>query len=339
MNGILACVLFVLLISLIVSVCYLWNNYNYNYSLNELTDMLFIKFIDTPCPIQNVPVIIPDHIKEHFEITLFNNNTKWICFPCCRKAFDVLLIGIKSFSDNNSNVNFVIFNNNELTRKDFEIIEKALQGKNKLLVVDISPWMNIFKDCLPLKSQLNNYIRLLMPLFFQKYLPNVDRFMYCDEDCYCVGKIDKLYNIDFDKDIAGFIDIVSSRNENNVSVLDLIDFKYIPERNYINTGLLMFKTSFDIKKIIKELNMSITYNGVLVPSDIKTLTHDQFVLNLYPHSIIPLTISNENRILHNNKTKGEEIITQCFKDYNCAHTYAWKNNVQLMRKRNILKHF
>ena len=107
---------------------------------------------------------------------------KYVCFPSCKKLLNVLLLAIDSFTKHNNNLYILVFNNNELDNDDVNKILANMHGNNKLYIINISPWMDIFKDCKPLKGQLNNYIRLLMPLVFRCYFPNVHRFMYCDEN-------------------------------------------------------------------------------------------------------------------------------------------------------------
>lgn len=263
------------------------------------------------------------------------HNEKYICFPSCKKLFNVLLLAVESFNKYNDNLNILIFNNNELDNNDINKLRNIINDENKLYIINISPWMDIFKDCKPLKGQLNNYIRLLMPLVFQRYFPYVNRFMYCDEDCYCVGCINKLYYIDFKYDVAGFVDLIPIRNDKFDLEYDQLDYKFIDKNKYINSGLLMFKTSFDIKKLVKYLNMSIIFK-LLIGADSTKLCHDQFILNLYPHTKLPLNINDEYKQFYKNDVYGSEIIKQCFDNYNVAHTYSIKNDVDKMKSLKIL---
>ena len=265
----------------------------------------------------------------------FGHNNKWICFPSCKKLLDILLVGINSFNNFNKNINFVVFNNNELNQDDITQIKHQIDYSNKLYIVDISPWMDIFKDCKPLHGQHNNYIRLLMPLVFQKHFPNVNRFMYCDEDCYCIGDINTIYNIDFNEQFAGVIDIIPIINEKNHFSYKQIDYQFVDKWQYINSGLMLFKTSFDIRKLIPMLNMIIIFNLLLGP-DSDRICHDQFVLNLYPHSMVPLTISDDFKKEYADDTLAKELIKQCFVDYNVAHTYGYKNDVDELIKDNLI---
>ena len=260
---------------------------------------------------------------------------KYVCFPSCKKLLNVLLLAIDSFTKHNNNLYILVFNNNELDNDDVNKILANMHGNNKLYIINVSPWMDIFKDCKPLKGQLNNYIRLLMPLVFRCYFPNVHRFMYCDEDCYCIGRIDKLYNIRLTHDYGGFVDLIPIRNEKFKLPYDQLDYKFVNKNDYINSGLLMFKTSFDIKRLVKYLNMSIVFKLLIGPDSTK-LCHDQFVLNLYPHDKLPLKINKAYKQRYANDVYGSELIKQCFDDYNIAHTYSLKNDVNKMKELHIL---
>ena len=265
----------------------------------------------------------------------FKDNIKYVCFPSCKKLLNVLLLAIDSFTKHNNNLYILVFNNNELDNNDVNKILANIHGNNKLYIINVSPWMDIFKDCKPLKGQLNNYIRLLMPLVFRCYFPNVNKFMYCDEDCYCVGSIDKLYNIKLKHDYGGFVDLIPIRNEKFKLAYDQLDYKFVNKNDYINSGLLMFKTSFDIKRLVKYLNMSIIFKLLIGPDSTK-LCHDQFVLNLYPHDKLPLKINKAYKQRYANDIYGSELIKQCFEDYNVAHTYSLKNDVNKMKELHIL---
>ena len=261
--------------------------------------------------------------------------TKYVCFPSCKKLLNVLLLAIESFTKHNTNLNILVFNNNELDNNDVNKIKANIHGNNKLYIIDISPWMDIFKDCKPLKGQLNNYIRLLMPLVFRCYFPGVNRFMYCDEDCYCIGRIDKLYNVKLKHEYGGFVDLIPIRNDKFKLNYDQLDYNFVNKNDYINSGLLLFKTSFDLKRLVKYLNMSIIFK-LLIGSESTKLCHDQFVLNLYPHDKIPLKINNEYKHRYSNDVYGSELIKQCFDSYNVAHTYSLKNDVNKMKELKIL---
>ena len=276
---------------------------------------------------------------EGFKGGSLDPNSLIVCFPACKKYINVLNTAIRSFVKHNDNISVFVFNNNELSKAEIEELHrramKAACGTFSMYAVDVSPWMDIFKDMMPLKKQWNNYIRLVMPLFFQEYFPSVRRFMYCDEDCLCVGDVRKLYNIHFREQFAGFIDLVPLRNLKSYRPDDMIDYLFVDEMNYINSGLLIFKTTFDLTKIIKGMNMSVIF-GLLLGMDSHRICHDQFVLNLYPHHIIPLKINKMYSNRYKYDRKGSDLIKQCLQTWNVAHTYVWKNDIPLMRKQGMI---
>ena len=243
-----------------------------------------------------------------------------ICYPSCKKCKNLLISSIDSIQRHNTSVIFAIFNNNEFSKSDLKDIKKHCQ---KLLVFDISLWMDIFKDCETLHEQHNCYIRLLMPRVFQKFDKRILQIIYCDEDCFCVGSIEKFWKYPFESDVVGFKDIsdVQSKNKNlwqhygHTKEHFLVTLK----KPYMNSGLLKFKTSFDIRSLIMPINR---YN-LLHMLGFNAL-HDQTLLNMIDYDIIPINIASTLDFTR----YFNRFILSMFKAYNIAHTYIYKNNME-----------
>ena len=243
-----------------------------------------------------------------------------ICYPSCKKCKNLLISSIDSIRKYNPSAIFAIFNNNEYSKEDLKDIKKHCQ---KLLVFDISLWMDIFKDCEMLHSQRNCYIRLLMPRVFQKFDKRIPQIIYCDEDCYCIGSIEKFWKYPFESDVVGFKDIsdVKTKHKNlwqrNGHTKE--HFLVTLKKPYMNSGLLKFKTSFDIRTLIMPINR---YN-MLHTIGFKAL-HDQTLLNMIDYDIIPLYFTPT----HDLTRYSNRFILSMFKTYNIAHTYGYKNNME-----------
>lgn len=237
-----------------------------------------------------------------------------ICYPSCKKCKHLLIQSIESIQQHNKDAEFYIFNNNEYNKEDLVEIK---QHCNNLTVVDISAWMDIFDECLPLHGQTNCYIRLLMPRFFQLHRPEVSRFMYCDEDCLCCGDISKFYNMDFDSNVLGIIGMACDKG-----------------LNYINDGLLIIKTALQLTDYLPALNMlkviNITHHNGL-PS---IAYHDQYALNTVEHDCI---IMNDIPRTDCPMKNMYYLVDGMFAKLNIAHTYMYKNDVKNKQLRDRFK--
>lgn len=303
--------------------------YDQNYNTNYLNNNIFECYEE----------IETKELKEQLDIS----NDYNICYPSCKKCKDILMTSIKSFLKNNKNINIFIFNNNEYDYQDIKDIHELFNNytDSKLFIVDISPWMDIFKECKPLKGQTNCYIRLLMPLVFKKMFPNVKKILYCDEDVYCVGPIDRLMNFNLGKDIfgkkyllAGFLDRVVYSYD---AVFNYFDpFCVYDNKGYICSGLMLMSTDFtvDDERVIKAINVNIVLNYL----DRKIqLLHDQFVINIFDmHKVIPIKINVEDVSDRHWKHTWKIICKQILNEYNIVHNYEYKNNEQEMLKDKLI---
>lgn len=252
-----------------------------------------------------------------------------VCYPSCKKCKNLLISSIDSIIKHNPNTTIAIFNNNEYSKEDLREIRKHCQ---KLLVFDISLWMDIFTDCQTLHSQHNCYIRFLMPRVFQRFDKRIFQFIYCDEDCYCIGSIEKFWRYPFESDIVGIID-----RAYGISIKDVEWFTKIHHfeeilsgtpKPYINAGLLKFKTSFDITSMIIPIYRLIICNVMNI-----FLFCDQTLIHMIDHDTINIELSKANDI----NISTIIVIEQSFKMFNIAHTYEYKNNIEKILS-NIIKY-
>ena len=203
--------------------------------------------------------------------------------------------------------------------------------------------MDIFDEVLPLKTQTNAYIRLLMSRVFQKLmkayksenlesnvkdnsnenillnlikiLKDKQKFIYCDEDVYCNGNIDKFWNLEFDENVLGFID-------RGICCFDSIIFIH---NNYINTGIQQYKILFNILDYIKQINIAIISNNINI-----YLCHDQFIINHKKHHTIKIDIElykKHTKNKPNYKLNTLKCIKYQLENYNIYHTYEYKNDI------------
>ena len=244
-----------------------------------------------------------------------------ICYPSCKKCKNLLISSIDSIIKHNPNTTIAIFNNNEYSKEDLRDIRKHCQ---KLLVFDISLWMDIFKDCETLHGNHNTYTRLLMPRVFQKFDKRISQIIYCDEDCCCVGSLEKFWRLSFKSDIIGIINMMDNVNViwNNNTFIKGRRFENIlagSSRTYINAGLLKFKTSFDIASMI------IPINSLIICTVIDLyLYHDQSLIHMVEHDSIIIESLNKTNIFISTLI----IIKKSFEMFNIAHTYGYKNNIE-----------
>ena len=223
-----------------------------------------------------------------------------------------------------------------------DLIEIHKHCKN-LLIINIDKWMDIFDEVKPLKNQTNTYARLLYSRVFQKLinvyeshedgslkeinqienntknniikdvievLQEKQKFIYCDEDVYCNGNIDKFWNLEFDENILGFIEDETYK----LYKQNIIQSLYYNEKYFICTGLLLFKYCFDITKSIKLINILIIekiFNNIYL--------HDQFIVNsLNPHKIL---LNTENINFKNSYYLFRYICKKQLFIYNICHYY------------------
>ena len=237
-----------------------------------------------------------------------------VCYPSCKKCKHLLIQSIESVQQHNQDVEFYIFNNNEYSKEDLIEIRKYCSN---LTVVDISAWMDVFDECLPLHGQMNTYTRLLMPRYFQLHRPDVTRFMYCDEDVLCCGDISKFYNMDFDSNVLGVIGITCDKS-----------------LNYINAGLLIIKTRLQLPDYLPALNM-LKVLDVTHHNDAPYIAyHDQYALNTVEHDCIIMTdVPRTNCPMKNMYYLVDGMLAKL----NIAHTYSYKNDVKNEQLRNRFK--
>lgn len=237
-----------------------------------------------------------------------------ICYPSCKKCKHLLIQSIESIQKYNKSIEFYIFNNNEYSKTDLIEIRKYCSN---LTVVDISVWMDIFDECLPLHNQTNCYIRLLMSRFFQLHRPEVTRFMYCDEDVLCCGDISKFYNMNFSSNVLGIIDISFDKS-----------------LNYINSGLLIIKTTLQLTDYLQALNM-LKVLDITHHNDLPYIAyHDQYALNTVEHDCIIMTdVPHTDCPMKNMYYLVDGMLAKL----NIAHTYGYKNDVNNEQLRNQFK--
>lgn len=252
-----------------------------------------------------------------------------VCYQSCRSCKDMLIKSINSIKKYNKNVKFFIFNNKrsywendkkidtgemEYRKEDINEIADKCDIRNSLTVVNISSIMFMFDDSPKLKNQINAYIRLLMPFFLKHFESNIDRFLYCDEDVLCTGDLTKLYNIDFINDFAGF---------RNTSINEKFT-KFHPNRNHINSGVLMMKATFNIFDNVKFIN-ALNIASILKMRPL----HDQFIINLYGIDEIELP---HEPISKDYMTNAHIRQIYSMKLYNIFHTDNFKNNEDMIKK-------
>ena len=252
-----------------------------------------------------------------------------VCYQSCRSCKDMLIKSINSIKKYNKNVKFFIFNNKrsywendkkidteemEYRKEDINEIAEKCGIRKSLIVVDISSLMFIFDDSPKLKNQTNTYMRLLMPFFLKRFGSNIDRFLYCDEDVLCSGDLTKLYNIDFINDFAGFRN--TSINEKFI--------KFHPNRNHINNGILMMKTTFNIFDNIELINAT----NIASILNMRPL-HDQFIVNLYGVDEMELPYYPISKDYMTNAHMRQ---IYSMKRYNIFHTDDFKNNEDIIKK-------
>lgn len=267
-----------------------------------------------------------------------------ICYPSCKKLKNMLITSIKSFLKNNDVINIFIFNNKEYDEEDIKDIHKAFKNypKSQLFIVDISPWMKIFKECRPLKGQINCHIRLLMPMVFKKMFPKVKKILYCDEDCYCVGPITKLMNFKMGTNhygerylLAGFLDRVCYSYD---AIDNYHDALFVYDNNsYICSGMMLMSTDFTIrnKKVIKAINLDIILNYI---NKNLPLLHDQFIINIFDlHTVIPVHLPLEQLADRHWRDTWKILVKQTLLEYNVAHDFEYKNNEKEMLKDGVIK--
>jgi len=295
-----------------------------------------------------------------------------VCYSSCRCCKDLLISSLKSIEKNNQNVTFFIFNNKikhfsevsfsdksfseeqsektentqcqltdeyEYSKEDLKEIKSHCK---RLVVVNIDPWMDIFNECHPLKTQTNTYTRLLMSRFFQKFSkkskilpfnhPDAesfsrltsnpfghletfpDRFIYCDEDTICNGNIEKFWKHDFSSDILGFVEqnrrfCSEARRRSNIP-------RFYKDDLYICAGLLIFKTSFDLLKAIQPINIIIISKII---GDVP-ICRDQSIINMMDHDVI-----------------GFELVRKMV--YSGKRYKLTFNNITYLREFHIIHHY
>lgn len=231
-----------------------------------------------------------------------------------------------------------IFNieNNIILKDKYEINKEQLKELRKyssnLFSIDIINYLDIFYECRSFHNQYNTYKRILVSRICQKlnktmYKNNkIKRCMILDEDSYCNGNIDKLYNIQFEnnKYFYGFI-------ENTINHI-IQNFYRI---QHINCGLLILDIKFNLNSdiFIKYLNIAIILNTI----EFKYVV-DQFIINsMLNYQYIPLKI-NKDILKKIDKYINKKYIWGIYgifelEQYNICHyakTYDVKNQMKLL---------
>lgn len=243
-----------------------------------------------------------------------------VCYPSCKKCKNLLISSIDSIIKYNPNITITIFNNNEYSKEDLKDIHKHC---SKLLVINISLWMDIFNDCQKLQGQINCYIRLLMSRVFQKFDKRISQFIYCDEDCYCIGSLEKFWKLPFKTNIVGITDVTHGIITKNTDWF--VKIRYFENllvefpRPYINSGLLKFKTTFDITSMIIPINCLIIFTIMNIP-----LLHDQTLIHIVDHDTIDIDLSKADNLFISSLMTAKN----SFEMFNIAHTYGHKNNIE-----------
>ena len=233
-----------------------------------------------------------------------------IALPLVNNTKELLKDCIYSITDNNKDREiefYIMYYSNQVSK---ETLEEISQIANNITFIDFTNWVDIFHKASKLYGNYTTYLRLLMPRFLQIYRPEVDRFIYCDEDCYCTGDINKFYNLDFEgKEFIGFCEgkyysCKCTEKGNSFTV---------------NAGILLISTKFDLSnhKSLYTLD-SLEYANV---NKIDNNLHDQRFVNLYgikgiyDESIEGLKDTSLFRI----KDTIKEIIKFGLKNFNIAH--------------------
>lgn len=237
-----------------------------------------------------------------------------ICFPFCRKLIGMLKTCIKSIVQYNPEVEiFVFFQQPELSQNS----AKDLLKIHKIIFVDFTNWMDVFDSCVKLKGQTNNYLRMLMPRFFKLYRPEIEQFIYCDEDCFCKGKIDDFWNLRFESDVIGFLDQSrckrSFENHRDSFLLRRLE-------GYICSGLMKMKTSFNILKYSKVMNVS-----ACIAVFEKYVSCDQLLFNMLEHDCIHPSFNPRSS---SGLQASLSVVLNCLTYFNITHITDFKHNFQ-----------
>lgn len=235
-----------------------------------------------------------------------------ICFPFCRKLIGMLKTCIKSIVQYNPEVEiFVFFQQPELSQNS----AKDLLKIHKIIFVDFTNWMDVFDNCVKLKGQTNNYLRMLMPRFFKLYRPEIEQFIYCDEDCFCKGRIDNFWNLKFESDVIGFLDQSrckrSFENHRDSFLLRRLE-------GYICSGLMKMKTSFNILKYSKVMNVS----ACLAVFE-KYVSCDQLLFNMLEHDCIHPSFNPRSS---SGLLASLSVVLNCLTYFNITHITDFKHN-------------
>ena len=177
--------------------------------------------------------------------------------------------------------------------------------------------MDVFDSCVKLKGQTNNYLRMLMPRFFKLYRPEIEQFIYCDEDCFCKGRIDNFWNLRFESDVIGFLDQSrckrSFENHRDSFLLRRLE-------GYICSGLMKMKTSFNILKYSKVMNVS-----ACIAVFEKYVSCDQLLFNMLEHDCIHPSFNPRSS---SGLLASLSVVLNCLTYFNITHITDFKHNFQ-----------
>ena len=237
-----------------------------------------------------------------------------IAFPLVDNTKDILKICIYSITNNNKDkeIEFYIAYLKDQVSK--ETLEEISQIANNITFIDFTNWIDIFHKTSTYYGEHTTYLRLLMPRFLQIYRPEVDRFIYCDEDCYCTGDINKFYNLDFEgKEFIG------------ISELTFDHYHMLHKNSYVfaNAGLLLINTKFDLSsdKSLFILDHMIFRNALHIGD-----LCDQTFINLYGLKILCDKSLRKTYDVFKNENDHppmqQDIIKFELKHFNIAHLFS-----------------
>lgn len=252
-----------------------------------------------------------------------------IFFPCLDKTVPILKTALYSVLNHNDNVNFyIIFIGDQLSKDNINEISKI---SDNIIFIDVGEWIDVFRNTPPLKNNHLAYARLLMPRICQLYFTNIKQFIYCDEDCYCCGKINpKFVNLDLKEyDFAAFEEypstLVLRRIGGNISTL-------FPSEYTCCSGLCIIKTQFDIlsEKSIFILKL---LHGLNTLNTKSVFMHDQFFINTYGVMNIKCGSAYPYK---NWDERYHQLISHQLKHIGIAHTYRYKNDENKLIKDKFI---
>lgn len=259
-----------------------------------------------------------------------------ICYAFNKDSLELLKISMYSILNYNKDVEFYIFHLGNLEDAHKQELNPIY---NRIIYVNISPWMDIFKNTINENANENSndiqYIKFLMPNFFKKNRPTLKRFIYCQENCYCVGDITKLWKVSFQGDIYGFIEGIFTYR---------CPFITKPDNTpSLDSGLLVIKNSFNLlsKRGIYMLNINKLMKKMTIVDALKrTPIIDKFLINIYgcyyEHNK-ELEISQDNGLITESSIMRIKRVMNVEKEYGIINTFLFKNNEDELIEMEFIK--